>query len=216
MASKKQARSKKTAKPVETPSGAAHQKVPLTVTRPELLVDGSDRQFRRLVHGLFAFFALHEAIRNSYASHLGLGGVQYTILLATRHLSQFGDVNVRDVAEYLRLSSSFITVETRKLQHLGLLDKVQTETDRRRVALTVTKKGWALLNRIAPLQQKVNDVQFAPMSETQFRELVSLVERLIESSEGALKLLHYLKAAGSDEAGSAGEWSDLEADNDEV
>lgn len=201
----------------EAGKGAEAQRpVPLSVTRPELLIEGSDRQFRRLVHGLFAFFALHEAIRNSYASYLGLGGVQYTILLATRHLSQFGDVNVRDVAKYLRLSSSFITVESRKLQQLGLLDKQPTEKDRRRVVLKVTDKGWKLLNKLAPLQQKVNNVQFGPLSEKQFHELTKVVERLIDSSEGALKLLHYLKAVGSDDEAASEAWADLEADNDEL
>lgn len=168
-------------------------RVPLTVTRPELLTDGSDRDFRRLVHGFFAFAALHEAIRNSYADYLGMGGIQYTVLLATRHLSQFGDVNVRDVAEYLRSSASFITVETRKLQQLGLLEKRQSQKDRRRVSLKVTEKGGALLNRLAPLQQRVNNVQFDSLGEDQFKDLLRTLEKLIEDSESALKLLSYLK-----------------------
>ena len=36
----------------------------LTVSRPELLIDGSDRRFRHLVHDLFSFLACHEEIRS--------------------------------------------------------------------------------------------------------------------------------------------------------
>src|SRR5690242_11025860 len=71
---------------------ATRSGAPLTVSRPELLVDGTDREFRKLVHGLFTFFALHTAIRDGYAAALGLPGPQYTILLCVRNLSDAGPV----------------------------------------------------------------------------------------------------------------------------
>ena len=46
--------------------------IPLTVNRPELIVNGSDREFRELVHNLFGFFALHECVRNGHAKFIGL------------------------------------------------------------------------------------------------------------------------------------------------
>ena len=61
-------------------------KPPLTITRSQLLVDGSDHEFRRLVHGLLAYMAIHTSIRDGYAEILNLGGQQYTILLCVRHL----------------------------------------------------------------------------------------------------------------------------------
>jgi MarR family transcriptional regulator, organic hydroperoxide resistance regulator len=169
---------------------------PATIGRPEILVDGSDRMFRSLIHGLLTFFALHEAIRDSYAAHVGLGGVQYTILQSIRHLGSRVEVNVRDVADHLRLSGSFVTVETNKLEALGLVHKEPAREDRRRVALRVTKKGAALLNDLAPMQRTVNDVQFANINRQEFLLLCRLVEQLIGSSQAALTLLHYLK--GSD------------------
>jgi len=50
--------------------GRRHASPPVTVSRPELLVNGSDRQFRRLVHGLFGFLARHEAIRRGHATNI--------------------------------------------------------------------------------------------------------------------------------------------------
>jgi DNA-binding MarR family transcriptional regulator len=173
---------------------------PATIGRPEMLIDGSDQKFRTLIHGLLTFFALHEAIRDSYAAHVGLGGVQYTILQSIRHLGSRFEVNVRDVAEHLRLSGSFVTVETNKLEALGLVHKEPAQDDRRRVSLRVTKNGAALLNRLAPMQRTVNDVQFANIDRDEFVLLCRLVEQLIGSSQAALTLLHYLKGAGGDRA----------------
>ena len=172
------------------------QKLPLTIGRSELLIDGSDRAFRKLVHGLFTFLALHEAIRDSYAAHVGLGGIQYTILQSIRHLSQRQDVNVRGVAEHLRLSGSFITAETTKLQEMGLLEKRQSLDDRRRVSLRATRKGMQIFDDLAPMQRTVNDVQFGGLSKEQFHQLSTIVDHMIGTSQEALTLLHYLK--GSD------------------
>jgi len=61
---------------------ASRASAPLTVSRPELLVQGSDRAFRSLVHGLFGFFARHEAIRSGHGARIGLVGIEYTVLIS--------------------------------------------------------------------------------------------------------------------------------------
>ena len=180
---------KKKAQTIRLRSG----KVPLTVSRSQLLVDGSDREFRNLVHGLFAYLAIHTSIRDGYAEILGLGGQQYTILLCIRHLGVDEPVNVRTVADHLRLSGSFITVETNKLENMGLLYKDRQATDRRMVSLKLTDRGNSLLDRIAPLRRQVNDVQFETLTAREFRQLVLLVYRLIDSGDRALSLLRFLR-----------------------
>jgi DNA-binding MarR family transcriptional regulator len=169
------------------------RKVPLTVSRPELLVNGSDREFRNLVHGLFAFLAMHTSIRDGYAEIIGLAGQQYTILLCIRHLAVDEPVNVRTIADHLRLSGSFITVETNKLESMGLLYKDRQATDRRMVSLKLTDRGNSLLDSIAPLRRQVNDVQFGSLTASEFRQLVSLIHRLIDNGDRALSLLSFLR-----------------------
>ncbi len=167
-------------------------KAQLTVRRPELLVDGSDYEFRRLIHGLFAFLALHTAIRDGYAKMLKLGGPQYTILLCIRQLAAEHPISVRMLANHLRLSGSFITVETNRLEKSGLVYKKKQSADQRMVSISLTPRGYTLLDNIAPLRQQVNDIQFGCLSADEFRKLVSLVHRLIESSERAVSLLNFL------------------------
>jgi DNA-binding MarR family transcriptional regulator len=166
---------------------------PLTVSRPQLLVNGSDHEFRRLVHGLFAYLAIHTSIRDCYAEQLGLGGPQYTILLCIRHLAATKPVSVRTIADHLRLSGSFITVETNKLEAMGLVRKERQSGDRRMLSLKLTGRGNALLDSIAPLRRRVNDTQFENLTTAEFRQLVAMVYRLIDSGDRALSLLRFLR-----------------------
>jgi DNA-binding MarR family transcriptional regulator len=166
--------------------------LPLTTTRPELLSGGRDRQFRHLVHALFGFAAHHERIRTGHARIIGLAGIEYTVLIAIAHLSQDGDVNVKSVADHLYLSGAFITAVAGRLLRRGLIHKASDADDRRRVSLTVSEKGRVALDRLAPLQRRVNDVEFGCLSRQEFETLTNLVDRLIDSGARAAALQNYL------------------------
>jgi DNA-binding MarR family transcriptional regulator len=170
----------------------ATSKPALTVSRNELLVDGSDRTFRQLVHSLLAFLARHENVREGHAAAIGLAGIEYTVLISVKHLSAEGNVSVRELADHLYLSGAFVTTVSNKLQKIGLIDKLVDPVDRRRVRLTVTAAGEGLLAKLNPIQRRVNDVQFDCLTAAEFRQLLGSVERLVESSDRAIALQRYL------------------------
>lgn len=169
--------------------------IPLTVSRPALIVNGSDREFRELVHNLFGFFALHERIRDGHAKFIGLAGIEYTVLIAIAHLAVEGDVNVKTVADHLHLSGAFITSTTRRLLHLGLIHKTADTIDRRRVSLTVSEEGRAALEKLAPMQRRINDVEFGGLSQEEFKTLNSLIQRMLDDGDRAVALQNYLLAS---------------------
>jgi DNA-binding MarR family transcriptional regulator len=168
----------------------------LTVSRPELLVNGSDAQFRAFVHGMLAFAAQLEAVRDGFAALLGLTGIQYTILISISHLQSDGEVTVGAVADHLHLSGAFVTTETGKLLRLGLITKVQDLKDRRRVSLGVTLKGGELLSTLAQVQVQVNDVLFDFLNTEQFRALGATIGRIVTCGDRAIALLDYLSVQG--------------------
>ena len=172
--------------------GGSRAAVPLTTSRPELLSDGRDREFRHLVHALFGFAAHHEQIRAGHGTAIGLAGIEYTVLISIAHLSLDGDVSVKAVADHLYLSGAFITAVTQRLVKLGMIHKRIDTGDRRRVALTVSNKGRAALERLAPIQRQVNDVEFGCLSQEEFALLTGIVDRLIESGARAVALQQYL------------------------
>lgn len=157
-------------------------------------MDGSDRDFRRLVHALFGLFARHDAIRAGHAARIDLAGVEYTVLISIGHLcAEEGAVSVSRIAEHLRLSGAFVTTVTNKLAKRNLIGKLPDPDDRRKLKLEITPEGWARLAGLAPFQREVNDVQFGPISAREFRDLLRVSQLLIDSSDRALNVQRHLR-----------------------
>jgi MarR family transcriptional regulator, organic hydroperoxide resistance regulator len=185
----------RTASPGKAAVGAPSvpRKPPLTISRPEMLLDGSDRPFRHLVHALFGFLARHEAVRAGHGARIGLVGIEYTVLISIGHLSaEENEVSVNRVADHLYLSGAFVTNVTNQLLKRGLIHKTPDPNDRRRVRLEISPQGWNKLAELAPVQRMVNDVQFDCLSADEFKQLSDMIDRLIDSSNRALRLQAYL------------------------
>jgi len=179
---------------------------PLTVTRPELLVDGDDAAFREMVHAALAFAARLTAVRDGYAALVGLPGPQYTILVAIQHLKDDGRVSVKRIADHLRLSGTFVTTETNKLVRKDLVFKEKDPSDGRRVSLKTTQQGDDLLERLSEVQQQVNDIHFGSLSAAEFQQLRKIMPDLVDSTDAALPLLEHLtvKSALKTRGGKSG------------
>src|SRR3989454_23687 len=85
---------------------------PRTISRPALLVDGSDGEFRGLIHDLIAYGHRLDACRDAFAAIVGISGVQYEILML---VSRADGLSIRQVAERLHRSGAFITISPKKL-----------------------------------------------------------------------------------------------------
>ncbi len=60
------------------------------------------------------------------------------------------------------------------------------------MTLTVSAQGRAALEKLAPIQRKVNDAEFGSLSRSDFQMLTGIMDRLIESGERAVALQNYL------------------------
>ena len=156
--------------------------MPLTVSKPELLVDGEDHLFRQAVHDALGFSARLQEIRNRLGEVIGLSGPAYSILIAIEHLGQEGEVGVSKVGDHLHLSGAFVTIEVNKLVKSGLVDKVPHLEDGRRVVLTVTNKARALLDELASTQCPVNDTIFDGLSKGFLNPVISDTFPLAEAA----------------------------------
>jgi len=170
--------------------------LPLTVSNPAFLVDGTDAQFRLLIHRLLAFVGSLDAVRAGLGSMIGLSGAQYTILVCIAHLEGEHGVGVKEVASHLNYTGAFVTMETGRLVKLGLLEKQPNPNDKRRVLLTITGKAYQLLSGLAPHQQRINDTLFATLDRDGFSSLLTISEGLMKDSRSAQLLVEYLAGAG--------------------
>ena len=162
---------------------------PATVSRPALLVDGSDAEFRGLIHDLIAYGHRLDACRDAFAAIVGVSGAQYEILML---VSRAHGLSVGEVAARLHRSGAFITIEANKLVARGILEKHSDPADGRRVLLGKTLKGMALLQRLAPFQRKINDVLFERLDAKRFRQLCALARELVGSGDRAVSLLEFM------------------------
>jgi DNA-binding MarR family transcriptional regulator len=170
---------------------ARKRKPPTTVSRPALLVEGSDAAFRGLIHDLIAYGHKLDACRDAFALIAGISGVQYEILMLVSRAE--GALSVGEVAARLHRSGAFITIEANKLAERGILAKAADPADGRRVLLKNTAKSFALLERLAPYQQRINDVLFEALDARRFRELRALAGELVASGDRAVAMLELLR-----------------------
>src|SRR5256885_12482165 len=120
---------------------------PRTISRPALLVDGSDADFRRLIHDLIAYGHRLDACRDAFAAIVGLSGVQYEILML---VSRADGLSIGEVAARLHRSGAFITVEANRLAERGILEKASDPADGRKVLLRCRSRD--ILDKLAPYQ----------------------------------------------------------------
>ncbi|MFG1417804.1 MarR family winged helix-turn-helix transcriptional regulator [Xanthobacter sp. V0B-10] len=171
--------------------------LPLTVSRPALLVERSDVAFRDLLHDMLAFAAVIEEVRDRLGALIGLSGTQYTLLTSIARLNEHTpNLGVNQVAEHLHLSGAFVTLEVNKLVSAGLVTKSVNPDDRRRVVLAVTPEAERRLTELVRVQVPANDSLFEPLSAQEFKTLRGIIAKLAAPGDRALQLIAYLAPTG--------------------
>jgi DNA-binding MarR family transcriptional regulator len=170
---------------------------PATVSRAALLVQGSDAEFRRLIHDLIAYGHRLDACRDAFAAIAGISGVQYEIVML---VSRAEGLSIGEVAARLHRSGAFITIEANKLVARGILEKAADPADGRRVLLKSNGKARSLLERLAPYQRRINDVLFDRLDARRFRELRLLARDLVASGDRAVAMLDFVLHEAKSEA----------------
>lgn len=171
----------------------------LTTSKPELLDENGDRTLRGLLYDFFAFGRSLEAARARFATYVGLSPTQYLILIAIKNSTLDEPMGINQLAARLRLSGAFITNEVNKLVSDGLIEKKAHPSDGRRVQLTATAQGIALLTRLAAFQRPVNDALFGMLTRDEFRMLSQLLARLAANGERAVTFADYFEASNAQE-----------------
>ena len=156
--------------------------LPVSITLPQLLDDRTrtDHRFRQLLHDFFTLGASLEVARAHLASVLGLTSPQYSMAMVLAGLQNSGGVSVSEVARRLHVSTAFVTSEANKLEHAGLVAKRPNPRDGRGVLLCLTARGEALVQRVGPERQHVNNRLFANLSKSDFRQLSRILSALLD------------------------------------
>lgn len=163
-----------------------------TVSRKELLVDGSDRMFRIAIHTIMAITNDTDTLRVGYGELIGISGAQHELMMLISRVNDGVGIGVGEVARLMKKSSSFVVMETNQLQKKGLIEKTPSLEDRRRVVLRVSDLGMKQLAQLTDAQRQVNDLLFGQFDRDTFLNFIEQLNLLLNGSARAVEHLQML------------------------
>ena len=174
---------------------AASYHLPATVSLPELLDRGSDRQFRKLVQDLLIIARRLETARDYFGRQIDVTGPQYHLLMTVAQLQGATGVSVGSIAHAMNVSSAFVTSETGKLSVMGLVRKRPNPQDRRGALLSLTQVGRLKIERLIPAIRAINGLFFGRLDSRSFTELCTGAAALVQGSREAMQYIERAKEA---------------------
>lgn len=111
------------------------------------------------------------------SKHSGLTSPQLLILMA---IDKLGDVTIGTVAKDVNLSQATVTTILDRLEKRGLVQRVRSEVDRRRVHAKLTNEGHKIVaDAPSPLQESFVE-QFDKLPEWEQTMILSSLQKLAE------------------------------------
>jgi MarR family transcriptional regulator, organic hydroperoxide resistance regulator len=162
----------------------------LTVSLPQFLADGSDLDFREFIADLFAAVGGMYSLRRALASSVGLSAAQFSIVLATWHLQQRGQVGINTIAKHLHVAAAHVTAEVGQLVTKGVLKKKPHPRDTRAVLVVLTGRGRKILMQLVPLLRAINDRLFSGNAASDVGVLSRFLKHLAGESANAISMAH--------------------------
>jgi DNA-binding MarR family transcriptional regulator len=162
--------------------GAKPANLSLSISRPALLADGSDREFRRLIYRMLITESRLTAIRKAIARQVGVSGTQYSIMMTILHVEGEAGISIGALADYLEVTGAHITGEVRRLAALGLVRKSANPDDMRGVCVRLSAGGHRRLLAAFDYIRSVNDILFDGVSSEEFRALKGFYEKFIRNT----------------------------------
>lgn len=159
---------------------------PLSISRRALLERGSDLEFRRLIYRLVVVEERLRHARAFFGRLIGLSGPQYMLLMSVAYLQGATGITVRSLARELRVTSAFITGESRRMIARGLLAKRRNPHDSRSTLLSITAAGRRRIEEVVLEVRRVNDLFFGNVTQDSFRRAKRFLDQLLEGSAQAM------------------------------
>jgi MarR family transcriptional regulator, organic hydroperoxide resistance regulator len=133
----------------------------------------------------FALYSAQRAMVQAYQSELEPLGLTYPQYLALLVLWEEDGITVTRLGERLHLDSGTLTPLTKRLEAQGLVARVRSSDDERRVEIHLTKKGAELKKRARTVPIAMFCKAKLPMPE--FTQLRAALHRLTQTltTEGA-------------------------------
>ncbi len=120
--------------------------------------------------------AIDQHSRNLIQSH-GLTGPQALML---KEIIRNGSITGSELAKRISLSQATVTDVVKRLENRNLLKRIRDDHDKRKVLLTATPDGEAIIKKSVPLLQESFESRLNELKEWEQSQLLSSLQRIAE------------------------------------
>ncbi len=120
--------------------------------------------------------AIDRHSRNLVVSH-GLTGPQAVLLT---EIVRCGSLTGSELAARVSLSQATVTDVVKRLESRGLLERIRDQVDKRKIILTATEDGMALVKQSVPLLQERFQQRLSELRDWEQLQLLSSLQRIAE------------------------------------
>jgi len=176
---------------------------PLTISRKQALVRGSDEQFRRMVYALVQGVSRLSTFRDVFGRQLGITPSQFAVLMSVAHCQGGSGVTIRGLADHAAMAPTHVTTEVGRLTRKNLLMKKPSPNDGRSVLVSLTPQGQAAVDGLVPFMRDINNILFQDLDAATMTAVYDFSRRLMINAETAMAEVRRRKLEGDDEASRA-------------
>ncbi|HEY2494867.1 MAG TPA: MarR family transcriptional regulator [Paenibacillus sp.] len=126
----------------------------------------------------FTIYACSREITKLYQPTLEKLGVTYSQYLVLLVLWEHKERTVKELGEALYLDSGTLTPLLKRMQAAGLVHRVRSTEDERKVNITLTDKGWELQEQAVQIPEAM--FQHGCVSGDEFQSLLSQFKNLLD------------------------------------
>ena len=127
----------------------------------------------------FPLYACSKEVVRRYTPFLSKLGLTYTQYLVMMALWEYGEMSVSEMGERLFLDSGTLTPLLKKMEAHGLLVRVRSQEDGRRVDVSLTDEGLSLKEKARAVPLAMG--QCVDIDSEDAAELVRLLRKVISS-----------------------------------
>ena len=125
----------------------------------------------------FSLYAASRLVTKCYQPVLDQLGITYPQYLVLMVLWENDEVSLSWISEKLKLQSNTLTPLLKRMEEMGLLSRVRSQTDERSIIVSLTKKGKDLKLEAPLLQNQL--VNHIGITADEAKEMHTLLNKLI-------------------------------------
>ena len=126
----------------------------------------------------FPFYAVSRLIIRAYQDDLDALGITYPQYLVLLVLWENDNITVNEIADQLILNTNTVTPLLKRMEQSGLLTRVQSKTDQRKVIISLSEQGKSLKEKACEIPLRLMQKLKIEPNEKNLSELNDLKMRL--------------------------------------